>query len=209
MKAIVIGATGATGRDLVRLLLEDQDIEEVRVFARRELGYTHPKLSVRLVDFEAIDSWADAIEGDILFSTLGTTLKQAGSQQKQWRIDYDYQYEVARAARGNGVQTLVLVSSVNANARSKIFYPRMKGALEEAVRALSFARTIIMRPPSLIRKDSDRLGERIAVRLLIWFNRMGWMKSMAPITTEELAQRMIMAAKDAVAGLRILYFNKQ
>lgn len=204
MKAIVIGATGATGKDLVKQLLEDNDFEQVDVFVRRQMDQTNPKLKVHVVDFESIDSWKDEITGDVLFSMLGTTLKQAGSQKKQWRIDYDYQYEVAKAARSNDVQTIELMSSVGASSKSIFFYSRMKGALEEAVKSLSFPRTIIMRPPSLIRKGTDRPGERISVSVLQFFNRMGLLKGLAPMPTEVVAEGMIKTSKDKTAGLRVI-----
>lgn len=203
MKAIVIGATGATGKDLVDQLLEDADFEQVDVFVRRKLDFSNSKLKVHVVDFEAIDIWKNEIKGDVLFSMLGTTLKQAGSQKKQWHIDYDYQFEVAKAACENGVQTLELVSSVGANPKSVFFYSRMKGALEEAVKSLPFPRTIIMRPPSLIRKNTDRSGEHISVNVLKLFNRLGLFKGLAPMPTEVVAKSMIKTAKDKKDGLRI------
>lgn len=204
MKAIVIGATGATGKDLVRMLLEDADFEQVDVFVRRNMNLADVRLKVHVVDFEDLDRWKGEVRGDVLFSALGTTLKQAGSQKKQWRIDYDYQYEVAKAARENGVRSLVLMSSVGANPKSVFFYSRMKGALEDAVKLLAFPRTIIMRPPSLIRKNTDRLGERISVNILNFFNRLGLLKGLTPMPTEVVAEAMIRTAKDQVPGLRVL-----
>lgn len=204
MKAIVIGATGATGKDLVNLLLEDADFEQVDVFVRRKMDFAAPKLKVHVVDFEDIGNWKSEVCGDVLFSLLGTTRKQAGSQKKQWRIDYDYQYEVAKAARNNGVPTMILMSSVGANPKSVFFYSRMKGALENAVKSLSFPRTIIMRPPSLIRKNTDRIGERISVCILKGFNRLGLLKGLAPMPTEVVAEDMIKTSKDQIPGFRIM-----
>lgn len=203
MKAIVIGATGATGKDLVNQLLEDSAFEQVDVFVRRGMDFSYPKLKVHVVDFEDIDSWKSEVRGDVLFSLLGTTFKQAGSQEKQWRVDYDYQYEVAKAAKENGVPTMILMSSVGANPKSVFFYSRMKGALENAVKSLAFPRTIIMRPPSLIRRNTDRFGERISVSILKFFNRIGLFKGLAPMPTEVVAEGMIKTAKDQIPGLRI------
>lgn len=204
MKAIVIGATGATGRDLVSQLLADDDFEQIEVFTRRSTGITAARLHEHIVDFEAIPSWQHEIQGDILFSALGTTLKQAGSQKKQWHIDYDYQVDVAKAARRNEVPTLVLVSSIGANTRSVFFYSKMKGAIEASVRQLCFPRTIIMRPPSLIRKGSDRFGEKVGLKCLKLLNKLGLLRSLSPMPTEEVAACMIVTAKDRVMGERIL-----
>ena len=115
------------------------------------------------MDFDHPEAWADELKSDVLFSCLGTTIKAAGSQEAQWKVDYTYQYEVAKAARANGVKTYVLVSAIGADVKSKFFYSRMKGALDDAVRELGFEGCFILRPPSLIRKGSNRFGENVGV----------------------------------------------
>ncbi len=204
MKALVIGATGATGKDLVAQLMADEDFEQVDVFVRREVSLSHPKLRIHIVDFDRIDEWKDQLRGDVLFSALGTTLKQAGSQKAQWQIDYTYQYEAARAAKDNGVDTMVLVSSAWATADSKVFYTRMKGQLEEDIKKLGFRSLAIMRPPSLIRKDTDRFGERISVKMLQGLNKIGLLTSIRPMPTSQVANAMIVMAKKADEVVKIL-----
>ena len=90
MRAFVLGATGATGRDLVEQLLADARYERVEVAVRRPLGVKHPKLRVHLVDFEQPAAWSAAVQGDVLFLCMGTTLKAAGSEAAQRRVDVDY-----------------------------------------------------------------------------------------------------------------------
>ena len=204
MKALLIGATGATGSDLLQLLLGDSKVERVAIFVRRDPQITHPKLEVHLIDFDKKEQWRHLVKGDILFSCLGTTLKDAGSKEAQWKVDHDYQYRFAEAARENGVGTLLLVSSMNASLKSPFFYARMKGELEEAVRKLGFPRLMIFRPPSLIRKGSDRAMERVGVKLIGFLNRLGLLKSMRPMPTERLAQAMLYAAKSFRRGEHIL-----
>lgn len=204
MNALLIGATGATGSDLLQLLLGDSKVERVAIFVRRDPQITHPKLEVHLIDFDKKEQWRHLVKGDILFSCLGTTLKDAGSKEAQWKVDHDYQYRFAEAARENGVGTLLLVSSMNASLKSPFFYARMKGELEEAVRKLGFPRLMIFRPPSLIRKGSDRAMERVGVKLIGFLNRLGLLKSMRPIPTERLAQAMLYAAKCFRRGEHIL-----
>lgn len=204
MKAIVIGATGATGKDIVCQLLDDSLFDEVHIFVRRNVFTEHSKLHVHIVDFQKMDEWKDELNGDVLFSALGTTLKQAGSQKAQWKIDYTYQYDVAKAAHEKGVETMVLVSSAWADARSKVFYTRMKGQLEEDVRKLGFCSLTIVRPPSLIRKDSDRFGEKISVKLLQGLNTLGLLKSIRPMPTSQVAHAMIVKAKQVQEGVSVL-----
>ena len=191
MTAIIIGATGATGRDLVDLLLQDTAFDAIHVFVRRPLAISDPMIETHLVDFNQIDSWKSGIRGDVLFSCLGTTLRAAGSQEAQWKVDYDYQFNFAKAAHENGVPTLVLMSSMGANPQSSVFYMKMKGQLEEAVKLLGFSNTIIVRPPSLIRRNSDRWGEKVGVVALKMLNKVGILRSMKPLSTEAVARAML------------------
>lgn len=191
MKAIIIGATGATGKDLVDLLLQDSAFDTIHVFVRRPLSISDPMVKTHIVDFEQIDTWKSEIQGDVLFSCLGTTLRAAGSQEAQWKVDYDYQFNFAKAARENGVNTIVLMSSVGANPQSSLFYPKMKGKLEDAIKQLGFANTIIVRPPSLIRKNTDRWSERFGVLALKMLNKVGILRSMKPMSTEAVAKAML------------------
>lgn len=155
MKALVLGATGAIGKDLVSQLLQDEAFDRVDIFVRREVPASSDKLVVHVVDFDHPEQWAGELTGDVLFSTLGTTIRAAGSQPAQWKVDYTYQLQAAQSARKNGVPVYALVSSVGADARSRIFYSKMKGALDRDVQALGFEGCFILRPPSLIRKGSD------------------------------------------------------
>lgn len=194
MRAIIIGATGATGKSLLPLLTEHSEIERIDCFGRRNPDFSHPKLYAHQIDFARIDTWRNEVQGDVLFACLGTTLKAAGSKEAQWAIDYKANLEFAKAARENGVHTLVLISASGANSASRLFYQRMKGELEQAIIALNFPHLIIFRPPLLIRPNSDRLGEKIAERILHGFDRIGLMKSQRPLAVEKLAQAMLKAA---------------
>lgn len=195
MHAIITGATGATGKDLLDLLLKDDTFHQVDIFVRHDLQLTHQKLKIHVIDFDQPEQWKHLVKGDVLFSCLGTTLKVAGSKAAQWKIDYDYQYQFARAARDNNVNNYVLVSSAFARPDSLFFYPRMKGQLEVAVKALVFPKLTIFNPPALIRKNSDRKSEIIGLKLIQFFNKIGLSHSQKPLPTEVLAQAMVNAAK--------------
>ena len=204
MKALVIGATGAVGKDLVQQLIEDNSVESIDIFVRREVKIPTAKVVAHVVDFDHTETWADQLKGDVLFSCLGTTIKAAGSQEAQWKVDYTYQYEAAKAAKANGVKNYVLVSSVGANAKSKVFYTRMKGVLDDAVQQLGFEGCFILRPPSLIRKGSDRFGEKVGIVALKAFNAIGLMRSFTPMPTEAVAATMIRLAKSGRKGVEII-----
>ncbi|MBT2689440.1 NAD(P)H-binding protein [Bacillus sp. ISL-47] len=201
MHALIIGATGATGKDLLDLLLEDDSFHQVDIFVRRDLPIQHEKLKVHVIDFNQSEHWKHLVKGDVLFSCLGTTLKAAGSKEAQWKIDYDYQYQFAKTARDNNVNTYVLISSGGSSPNSLFFYTRMKGKLEEAVKALGFQKLSIFNPPVLIRKNSDRPIEVAGMKAIQFFNKFGLLRSQEPLQTEILAQAMIHSVKTKGSGI--------
>ena len=208
MKALIIGATGATGKDLLSQLLADDTYAEVHCFVRKPLALTHPKLHAHVVNFETPEAWSDLLHGDVAFSCLGTTLAVAGSKDAQWRVDYDYQYAFAEHCKNNGVPTFVLVSAAGAKAQSKLFYNRMKGALEEAVKKLNFPRLLIFQPSILIRSNSDRSGENFTVKAFKFLNKLGILKRYRPMPTEVLAEKMLSAVYNSPKGTFTFTLNK-
>src|SRR6476469_3842133 len=118
----MIGATGLVGSQLLIQLLHDERFAKVIAFGRKRSGKSHPKLEELVIDFETPESWSSLVTGDVAFSSLGTTLKQAGSQAAQKTVDYDYQFSFAKAAAKNGVPSYVLVSSGSADPESSMFY---------------------------------------------------------------------------------------
>ena len=195
MKALVIGATGATGKDLVKQLCQDSDFDEIDIFVRRRSDFHHEKVKAHLVDFDHPEEWKHLVKGDVAFSCLGTTLKSAGSKENQKVIDYDYQFNFAKAAKENNVQDYILVSAYGASPDSKIFYSRIKGELEEAVKNLKFEKTTIFKPGMLERKNTDRNGEVFGLKIIKFLNKFGLFKSQKPLPTEVLAKAMIVASK--------------
>ena len=196
LHALVLGATGATGRELVKLLLNSSDFSKVSVFVRRAISIKHEKLTVHKVDFSRLNNYKDLVNGDIFFSALGTTRKDAGSKKEQYLVDYTYQYEFAQMASENKVSHYSLVSSVGANDKSYFFYPRMKGDLEESIKHLNFNKIHIFQPPSLIRQsDLIRNGEKISIRILNILNKIGLLKSFKPLSVADLATKMIRELK--------------
>ena len=200
MKALIIGATGATGKDLVNKLLHDNDFEEVHAFVRRPLEIESDKLKSHVVDFDNPDSWKDLVKGDVAFSCLGTTLKDAGSKDAQRKVDFDYQYNFAKAAKENEVEDYVLVSAYGANPNSKIFYSRMKGELEQEVKNLHFNKMTIFQPGMLERKDSERTGEVLGGKIIKFANKLGICESQKPLPTDVLAQAMVNSSKTKSNG---------
>jgi len=208
MKALVIGATGATGKDLTDALLKDAAYDSVVIFARRHTGIVHPKLEEVITDFSDIESLADQVRGDVFFSVLGTTLKQAGGKDQQWKIDYEIPLQFAMRAKKNGVASMVLLSAYGASTGSRVFYSKMKGQLEEAIGSLGFNRYIIFRPGLLLRKGTDRNMEKVSASVLHFLNGIGIAKKFKPLPTELLAQKMAKSALVLPTGKHVIALDK-
>ncbi|WP_375436524.1 NAD(P)H-binding protein [uncultured Hymenobacter sp.] len=203
--ALLIGATGLVGDYLLRQLLSDDRFATIRVFTRRPTGYQNPeKLEEYRVNFDEPEQWQHLLAGDVLFSTLGTTLQQAGSQNAQYKVDYTYQFRTAEAAAQNGVITYVLVSSASADPDAFVFYTRMKGELERSIKRLPFQRIRIIQPGMLTgNRREPRLAERIALPLATLVARVPGLAPYRPIHGREVAQAMINAALDEKPGVQI------
>lgn len=208
MKALIIGATGVTGRDLANLLLKDPDYREVVAFVRRPSGLNHPKYSEIITDFKKLGTVSDSIKGDVWFSCLGTTLKAAGSKEKQWSIDYDIPASFAEIAKRNGVSKAVVLSAYGASAASKVFYSKLKGSLDEHIASLGFDSCLIFRPGFLLRKDTDRSSERIIAHGLKWLNRLGILRKFRPLSTTTLAEKLAKAPKAFPSGNHIIELDE-
>ncbi|NCB68938.1 MAG: NAD-dependent epimerase/dehydratase family protein [Bacteroidia bacterium] len=194
--ALVIGSTGMVGRELIKQLCESSEFEQVISFVRRSSGFSHSKLQEHVVNFDQPESWKELLKGDVLFSCMGTTLAAAGSKASQYKVDYTYQYETARMAAENNVPVYVLVSSTGANANSALFYPKIKGQLDEAVQKLGFKSVQILRPGQLYgERQQKRSAELFAVKMMFAMNSLGIFKKYKPIHASEVAKAMISAAK--------------
>ena len=193
LTANIIGATGLVGKQLTQLLLEDDNFDTVRIFVRRDSGIKHQKLDQQIVDFNKLSSWENKLGGDVLFSALGTTLKQAGSKEKEYAVDFTLNLNFAQAAFKNGIKNYVLVSSVGANSGSKLFYPRMKGELDETVAKIGFSNLAILRPSSLTgNRTEKRYAEIISIPILEFITKYIF-KNYRPIKDTIVANAMIKA----------------
>lgn len=163
-RVLVAGATGLVGRCLVQRLCSDPAVGVVHALLRRPLPWEHPKLQSHLVDFAALPALPPL---DEVYLALGTTIKVAGSQQAFRAVDFDASLAVARAARTAGAQRLGLVSALGADARSAVFYSRVKGELEDALAAEPWS-GLVMARPSMLRGDRSVLGQPQRPDELLW-----------------------------------------
>jgi len=194
MKAVIIGATGATGKEVLIELLKDQRITSVVALVRNDTIQAHPKLTVVKVDFSNLQQYERLFQVDLAISCLGTTIKDAGSKSAQWQVDHDYQLSFAALCKSQGVKHFVLLSSVGATKDSLFFYNRMKATLEDNIGALNFPHLTIIQPGLIIRPNTSRKIERITGDILNKLNRFGILTAYRSITTKALAIEIVKAA---------------
>ena len=190
--AIVIGATGLVGRECVRQLAAHPGFERVTALARRALpsDLVAAKVKTELVDFDRLAARPEIFQATHLFCALGTTIKQAGSQDRFRQVDFGYPLRAAELALAAGVRHFLLVSSVDANPVSRSFYLRVKGELEAAIEGLGFRSVTVVRPSLLLGDRNEfRLTEEAAKRLSWAFPR-----KYRPVQARDVAAALTAAA---------------
>jgi uncharacterized protein YbjT (DUF2867 family) len=207
--ALVIGATGLVGTALVKFLLADDSYQKVLVFARKKTGISHEKLQEHLVDFAQPSNWKHLLVGDELFSCFGTTLKKAGSKEKQFEIDYTYVLQTAQAAMENGCTAWVIVSSIGSKANSSNFYLSMKGKLEDALWNLKPAHLLIHRPSILDGpRQEKRTGERLGLAIMRLLGHIPLFMKYRPIHADLVAKALIQSTFEETKGLKVYEMNE-
>ena len=202
-RALIAGATGLVGAQVLAALLADPAYAAVRALARRPLGPTHPKLSVDVIDFERLADVAVARVDDV-FCCLGTTIAAAGSRAAFRHVDFDYPLALARGALAAGARRFLFVSAIGADPHSAVFYSRIKGELEEAVEALGYRCAVAFRPSLLSgKREQHRLGERFALAVLRPL-RFALPRNYRPVSAEAVARAMLRAAGATPAGFTVI-----
>lgn len=201
---LLLGATGLVGGECLRQLLADPAVGRVVVITRRSIGFEAGKLEQIVTDLDRLEEHAEAFAVDQIVCTLGTTIKDAGSREQFRRVDYDYPLAAARLGRARAARHFLLVTSIGANARSNVFYSRVKGELEDAVLALGYPSVTIVRPSLLLgKRGKRRLGEEIAKLFAPMI--VGKYK---PVSAEAVARHLVRAAKDDHPGHHIIESNE-
>jgi uncharacterized protein YbjT (DUF2867 family) len=202
--ALVAGASGLVGGALLDTLLEDPHCQAVHSLGRRALPRAHPKLQQHTVDFARLDAQA-LPAAEEAFCCLGTTIKKAGSQEAFRAVDHDAVLAFARAAQKAGVQRFVVVTSLGANARSRIFYNRVKGETQEALRTLGFTSLVIVQPSLLLGERAERRpGEHVAAVVSRVLAPLLRPLASRPIEARTVARAMVALARQAPAGTRVV-----
>lgn len=203
--ALVLGATGLVGRHCVDLLLSDPRYELVRALGRRRLPLKDPRLEQHVVELSEMDSVAPLFAVDDVFCCLGTTIRNAGSQQAFRRVDVEYPVAAARLAADAGADQFLVVSALGADPESRIFYNRMKGEMESQVRRFPLKAIWVVRPALLLGdREETRLGEQVAELLLRPLSALlvGPLRRYRPVAARAVAKALVnLAAQDGTGGV--------
>jgi uncharacterized protein YbjT (DUF2867 family) len=210
MKAIIIGATGLVGNLILKEIMDDSDFSEVRIFVRKSTGIINSKLKEFVNPMKDIASLSSEIQGDIIFNALGTTIKQAGSQAEQQRIDRDLPIAFARFASENGVKIMINISSVGANIKGG-FYLKTKAEMENGTEKFFPGTIFHFRPGFLVGKRKDfRMAEKIAFVLMRAIDPVlsGSYKKYRSMPADKLAKAMVSLSKNHVGKPGVLHYTE-
>lgn len=201
--ALIIGASGLVGSHLLQLLLNDSSINKIRALVRHPLHISHPKLEEVIVDFNNMELYRQSIgKGDIIFSCIGTTMKKVkGNKILYKQIDFDIPVNAARFGIEAGYQHFVLVSAHLANAKSSIFYNRLKGETEEIISTFPFQSIHIFRPSFLIGKRKEMRWLEITFGKLMEKIAFLLPDAYKPIAAASVAKAMLNAVLKYQKGL--------
>ena len=204
--ALLAGATGLIGSHLLPLLLASERYSKVLVVGRRPLPQVHPKLVQIVTDFDQLEEHRLRLIADDVFCCLGTTLRQAGSKQAFYKVDYLYVVQLAALAASNFAAQFMVVSSLGADAESRVYYSRVKGEMEAAVRQTPFRAIHIFRPSLLLgNRAAPRLGERLTAAALALMRPLllGPLRAYRAVPAATVAVAMLRAAEDDGGGIRV------
>jgi uncharacterized protein YbjT (DUF2867 family) len=207
LTAIISGATGLVGEQLLKLLLSDPAYGSVIAVVRRPLELTHGKPEQRVIDFEKLPDVISGLKADHGFCSLGTTIRAAGSKEKQYRIDHDYVVEFARGCHAAGVSRFAVVSSIGADAGSSNFYLRTKGEMERDLQTIPFDSLYILRPSFLLGERKEfRAGEKTAIAVMKVLNPLmvGGLRKYRGVNAINVAITMIRQINSGNDGVKII-----
>lgn len=194
--AIVVGATGLVGSELVKQLCACDEYVSVTVIVRQKINFTHDKLIVKVRDFNRLEE-KDIDFAHEVYCCLGTTIKKAGSREAFEKVDFSYPLHIASLAKKKGIPHFIVITAMGAKAKSFVYYNRVKGMLERDLIALDLPQLSIVRPSLLTGPRKEfRLGERLGALVLTVIRPVliGPLKRFSAIEAQQVAQAMVCIA---------------
>lgn len=204
--ALVLGATGLVGKELVNLLLQQDTYEKIHLLVRKPLATDNPKCKQHVINFDHLHNYSDFFQVSDIYCCLGTTIKKAGTKEAFRKVDYGYPLEAAKLAKEKGAEKYLIISAMGANSKSLFFYNQVKGQLEEHLRKLELPSLHIFRPSLLLgSREEFRFGERMAAKMsrVLYAVLAGPLKPYRAIEAKKVASAMVNAASTDVKGIMI------
>ena len=200
--ALILGATGLVGNLILQEALNSGRYQKIIVLVRRPLDFQHPLLTQKVVDFSKLENFLVEPPVDDVFCCLGTTMKQAGSRKSFRKVDFEYPVQIAHLLQAQ-IQHFLVISALGANAKSLLFYNRVKGEMEDALLKCNFPFLTIARPSLLLgtRKEEVRLLEQSGMKVAKVIRPLlcGSLKKYAAIEAGDVAAALLDQA-EKVAG---------
>lgn len=205
LTVMLVGASGLVGTRCLHRLIDEPSIERVRILVRQVPSQPLPdKVEVCVTDFNRLEMHAEWFDVEAVICALGTTIGKAGSQAAFRQVDFDYPLQVAQLAKASGARQFALVSALGADARSNVFYNRVKGELEEALQAIGFESLAVARPSLLQGNRREfRFGERLALKVAGWLLPvlpLQW----RPVQADQVAAALVESVLRPQPGLRVM-----
>jgi uncharacterized protein YbjT (DUF2867 family) len=205
-KAVIAGASGLIGGELLQIILQENYYEEVLILVRKEIPVQHKKLVQLIIDFDNLDQYQYSINGHALFCCLGSTKRKTPDLNIYRKIDHDYPVKLAQIIKQNNVPHFHLVSAIGADSSSSNFYTKMKGQTEEAIQAISIKSLHIYQPSLLTGKRNEkRLLETIATVMIKIIDPLlvGGLRKYRSISAKTVAQAMYKQSLNQDEGIFI------
>ena len=209
-RVIIAGASGLIGKELLYQLLNNNEVKEVVALVRKPLTTQHSKLIQIQIDFEDLNSFSDEIYGDAFYCCLGSTIKKTPDLADYKKVDFDYPLALAQLASANEIAQFHIISALGADINSKLFYPRIKGEIEEELKKIKFKSTHIYQPSLLSGERSEnRLLEKIAVFAMQFINPLllGSLRKYRSIRVSTIAKAIVNQTFKNIEGINIYPSN--
>jgi uncharacterized protein YbjT (DUF2867 family) len=210
-KVVIIGATGLIGNALLHDLIQETKVSEIRIFVRRKLDGLPEKVKQIITDFSDFSSLKDQVHGDVIYCCVGTTRKKTPDLNDYRNIDFGINIGMAKLAKENGIPTVHLISAIGASTSSRIFYSKLKGEIEEAMKELKFDNCYIYQPSMLIgSRTESRPFEFIGQKLMLFFEglRLLSKNEYHSIRAETIAQSMVKTLGQEIEGVNIQRYQE-
>ena len=198
-KALIFGSSGLVGSNLVKIILQNEKYDHIKLFVRSETENKSKKLEIIKTDFNNLEKHKDSIIGDDCFFCIGTTRKNTPDKNEYIRTEYNIPVEIGKIAKSNSVKNFIYVSSLGANPNASGLYLKNKGQAEQELINLNFPRLAIIRPSILLgNRKENRIGEKIGIFVMKLLSPLflGKLKKYKPIKVENVAKAMVNIAQN-------------